>query len=252
MALLGGPAEGDASDSLYSTWAIAHGHLACAYSPITTHHIPSIAQAQHLHRPFGRSSLVLLIRSYESVTTFRSHPRARSARTALPRWSRCTAGQSNPMLRCPRFVSATSAGSSSWPEWWRCCGPRDVGVVDGNRRRFCSWRVFRPCWRRCVDYFHPQDLVAMGLILGGLGVCAAGVVDLGWRFGRTRFTTQQFALLVMAPLFVVAPRGGVRISSRRYVARRCSCSCTHGRFLLRSGATASLLGTGHSSGRGEL
>src|SRR5579872_4583661 len=36
MGLLGGPVEGDASESVYSTWAIAHGDFACAY-PVVSH-----------------------------------------------------------------------------------------------------------------------------------------------------------------------------------------------------------------------
>ena len=33
VALLGGPTQGDSAESLYATWSIAHGNLACAYPP---------------------------------------------------------------------------------------------------------------------------------------------------------------------------------------------------------------------------
>jgi hypothetical protein len=59
----------------------------------------------------------------------------------------------------------------------------------------------------CVEnYFHPQDLVAMGLVMAALACMlrhrwiVAGIL-LG-----LAIITQQFALLALAPLFVVAPR----------------------------------------------
>ena len=43
-ALLGGPSEGDAVESLYSTWAVAHGHFSCVYPLKAAHHVASIAR----------------------------------------------------------------------------------------------------------------------------------------------------------------------------------------------------------------
>ncbi len=40
---LGGPTEGDAAESVYSTWAIAHGQLACSYPPPSNFRFPGIA-----------------------------------------------------------------------------------------------------------------------------------------------------------------------------------------------------------------
>ena len=37
IALFGGPAQPDASESFYATWAIAHGSVACAYPPAGPH-----------------------------------------------------------------------------------------------------------------------------------------------------------------------------------------------------------------------
>src|ERR1019366_2818573 len=44
IAMLGGPSESDANEFVYSTWAIAHGHLACAYSPGTVLNLPGISK----------------------------------------------------------------------------------------------------------------------------------------------------------------------------------------------------------------
>jgi hypothetical protein len=56
-----------------------------------------------------------------------------------------------------------------------------------------------------LDDFHPQDLLAMGLVLGGVAcVRRSWWVWAGVLFGLA-VTSQQFALLVVAPLFVVAP-----------------------------------------------
>jgi len=57
-----------------------------------------------------------------------------------------------------------------------------------------------------TEYFHPQDLLAMGLIL--IGVARARESRWIWAGALLglALTTNQFALLVWAPLFMVAPR----------------------------------------------
>jgi hypothetical protein len=58
----------------------------------------------------------------------------------------------------------------------------------------------------CVrPYFHPEDLLALGLALGGLACTRRG----SWAWAGVllglSFTSQQFVLLIIAPLVVVAP-----------------------------------------------
>jgi hypothetical protein len=56
-----------------------------------------------------------------------------------------------------------------------------------------------------VDDFHPQDLLAMGLVLGGVAcVQRRSWVWAGVLLGLA-VTSQQFALLVLAPLIVIVP-----------------------------------------------
>ena len=56
VAFLGGPIEGDASESVYSTWAVQHGAFACAYAPIAHLHIPFFVTPFAFVAPLYRSS----------------------------------------------------------------------------------------------------------------------------------------------------------------------------------------------------
>jgi len=62
-----------------------------------------------------------------------------------------------------------------------------------------------PVWSAVENIFHPEDLMAMGLVLGGV----ACVFRRWWAWAGILLAlavlSQQFALLVAAPLFVVAP-----------------------------------------------
>ena len=83
--------------------------------------------------------------------------------------------------------------------------------ASGRRRR--GWEpatllvvaCLPPVWLCLVEYFHPQDLIAMGLALGALACArrdswvAAGVLVI------LAFLSQQFAILVAVPLLVLAP-----------------------------------------------
>ena len=43
VALLGGPATIDSEQSVFGTWALAHGHAACAYPPVSYRGYPVVA-----------------------------------------------------------------------------------------------------------------------------------------------------------------------------------------------------------------
>jgi hypothetical protein len=89
-----------------------------------------------------------------------------------------------------------------------------VALLRSSGRGRCGWEPIAlallacsPPVFMCVQtYFHPEDLVAMGLVLGGLA-CARRDWWLwsGILLGLA-VASQQFALLAVAPLFVVAPR----------------------------------------------
>jgi hypothetical protein len=60
-----------------------------------------------------------------------------------------------------------------------------------------------------AEYFHPQDLIAMGMILAGLASAIRGRwIWTGLLFGLA-ISTQQFAILAFVPLFAMAPRSRI-------------------------------------------
>ena len=62
-----------------------------------------------------------------------------------------------------------------------------------------------PVWMPIEQYFHPQDLLAMGLVLASLAcVRRQAWIGAGALIGLA-FLSQQFALLAAVPLLVVAP-----------------------------------------------
>ena len=90
-----------------------------------------------------------------------------------------------------------------------------VAVLRSIGRGRCGWEPttlvivagLPPVWLCVEGTFHPEDLVAMGLALVAVALARrsswawAGVVV------ALAVLSQQFALLVAAPLFVLAPRG---------------------------------------------
>ncbi len=62
-----------------------------------------------------------------------------------------------------------------------------------------------PVWMCVQSYFHPQDLLAMGLGLSAMACGLRGRWILAGILCALAVLSQQFALLVAAPLFVLAP-----------------------------------------------
>jgi hypothetical protein len=89
-----------------------------------------------------------------------------------------------------------------------------VALLRASGRGRCGWEPATLVLAACVPpvfmsvqrFFHPEDLLAMGLILGALACVRQGWwVWAGILIGLA-VTSQQFALLVAAPLLVVAPK----------------------------------------------
>ena len=109
-----------------------------------------------------------------------------------------------------------------------------------------------PVWLCLVEYFHPQDLIAMGLALGALACArrdswvAAGVLVI------LAFLSQQFAILVAVPLLVLAP------AKRRpaYVAAASATAVLAILFLVVTSSSRAvalaLEGTGNTGGKGTV
>ncbi len=92
-----------------------------------------------------------------------------------------------------------------------------------------------PVYASVSEYFHPQDLLAIGLILLAVGSGVRGRwVWAGVLLGLS-FTSQQFALLAIAPLFVVVPRNQ---RMRLVLSTVLSVVVVDGPFIIASGGKA--------------
>jgi len=224
IALLGGPSQADAVESLYGTWAIAHGRLACAYPPAGT--VPaSRFFAYYQPRP-GAPPLWPLISGGVAVL-------ARIGHTALfPSQQALGASCINGYEAMYKWAQDTGAifptiGLGYWSWFVLLAGV--VALLRASGRGHTGWEAFGVVfvalvpivWMPLLDVFHPQDLAALGLVLAGTAcglrhkwVWAGVLVGLA-------VTSQQFALLVLVPLFVVAPgkqRWRLLVSSAAAVA----------------------------------
>lgn len=204
--VLGGPTEGDAAESVYSTWAIAHANFACAYPPAAKLSLfPNVARPFAFTAPLyplitGLFAAVLRIGHSVAFPSRNLGSNCSHAFLTIFHWS-ASASAIGPTINLSYLV---------WPVLM-------VGAItmlrsSGRGRR--GWEpvtliilaLTPPVVMCLVDFFHPQDVFAMGLALIGLALFLrqrwiwAGVL-LG-----LAFTAQPFAVLVFAPLLVVAPR----------------------------------------------
>jgi hypothetical protein len=205
VRLFGGPAYVDAVESVYSTWAIAHGHLACAYPPGTPYHFTGVGHPIPFIAPLwplisgGVTALTQIGHNVPFPSSAALGPHCSTALTAMTRWS----------ARSGALTTTMKVG-------YLCWFPLMAGVIAVLRasgRGRSRWEPAVLVALACVpcvlmpllDDFHPQDLLAMGLVLGGVACARRG----SWAWAGVLLglavTSQQFALLVLAPLLVVAP-----------------------------------------------
>ena len=203
-SFLGGPIEGDAAESAYSTWSIAHGNLACAYPPASSFGFPNIAHPYALVAPFYAlfsGALAALFHIGNSVpfpSPDKMGPHCSHALSTMFKWS-IHASAIGPTIRLSYFV-------------WLILM---VGTITFIRASGKGRRLWEPAtlivlailptvFMAVGASFHPQDLAAMGFVLASL----AAFIRKKWLLAGVliglALTTQQFALLAFAPLLVVA------------------------------------------------
>jgi hypothetical protein len=206
-ALIGGPSESDASVSAYITLSIAHGNFACSYAPIGTFHHIGIAYPYVLIAPLypllsgGFLALTHLTNSVPFPAPAQLEPHCLNTYTAMYGWL----GKSDAILTTVRVGYLT----------WLALVAGAVAVLRAAGRGRRGWEpvalvllAIAPPVLECLTiYFHPQDLMAMGLVLG----CLACAIRRRWALTGVllglAFVTNQFVLLVAAPLFVLVPKG---------------------------------------------
>jgi hypothetical protein len=194
VQLFGGPAPGDAIFSTPSTWAIGHGQLGCAFPP---GHI-LIAPVY----PFlsgGMTAITHIGHAVPFPARSALGPHCDSADSVISRWS----------VRAGALTNTLRVG---YVGWLALLGGI-VSFLRASGRGRCGWEpatllavaCLPPVWLCLVEYFHPQDLVAMGLALGAMACArrdswvAAGILV------TFAILSQQFAVLVAVPLLVLAP-----------------------------------------------
>ncbi len=193
--VLGGLTSLDALLSTYSSWFMAHGNFACAYPPGSSDQVALTAPlytlvAGGLSALFGVGHGV----AFPSQSVLGTH--CLTWLGPIRQWSTKTSALT-PTLRF---------GYSSW----LVLMVGVVAILRTSRRGRTGWEPLTlvliactPPVFMCLQYlFHPQDLLAMGLILFGV----ASVLRRRWVLAGVimglALTSQQFAVLVLVALLV--------------------------------------------------
>ena len=203
--LLGGPSLADSSESVYSALLISHGNWACAYPPLAFSHVDG-------------TPLVLTSPVYVLVSGALASLLGFGATTAFPSVAIMGADCSHAFALTSSWAQSTGVltsmqrlGFVSWAvlvvgfiAMLRVSGQGHDGVgIVAILAVLCSPPVFSSL----VFTFHPEDVMAMGLVL----LAVAGVIGRRWflvgALMALGVTTQLFALLALIPLAAVIPRG---------------------------------------------
>ena len=208
IALFGGPTQNDAVETFYATWAIAHGKLACVYPPASA--VPASHVFPYYQPHPGAPPLWPFISGALAAVTRIGHTVAFPSQQALG--ANCSHGYFAMYLWAQHNAAIfPTIGLGYWSWFVLLAGV--IALLRASGRGRTGWEAFGVvfiallpvAWMPLLQQFHPQDLVAMGLLLGATA-CAlrrewvwAGVLV------GLAITSQQFALLVLVPLFVVAP-----------------------------------------------
>jgi hypothetical protein len=194
---LGGLSRGDAVESAYSTWAVAHGS-SCLYPTGVAHGHPLVAPLY----PLISGALSWLAQIGHGVA-FPSQsalgPHCSATVTALSRWS----------SRAGALTSTVELGYFAWVATMAGL----IALLRASGRGRCGWEpatliaaaCIPPVFMSVQTSFHPEGFLAMGLVLGGLACVRRGRWVWAGLLCGLAVTSQQFALLAVAPLLVVAP-----------------------------------------------
>src|ERR1700722_12924191 len=205
-ACIGGPVQGDSALSVFTTWAIAHGNVACAYSLSGVHNLPTLARPNAYLPPlyplFSSGVLALTHVTYNVPfpTSAQLGAHCLTSDAAMFQW----ASRANAIMPTIRIGYLT----------WIALMAGTISLLRASGRGRSGWEpatllflaVSAPVFESLTEYFHPQDIIAMGLILGSLACALRGKWAWAGILIGLAFTSNQFALLVAAPLFVLVPR----------------------------------------------
>lgn len=200
---LGGVVEGDSAQSIYSTWAVQHGQFACIYPPATTFHFPLIALPYAFVAPFwpllsGGLAAIFQIGHAIPFPSLGAH--CANASPAIYHWF-VASGSGLPTVRLGYFA-------------WVFLLVGVVAYLRSIGRGKTLWEPFTllvlavtpSVFMTLTQYFHPQDIIAVGLSLVGLSFVQRDKWLWAGVFLGLAFTSQQFAILPIALVLVLAHR----------------------------------------------
>lgn len=191
----GGFAGNDSFESVFSTWAVAHGQLACAFPEgyrVTAPLYPLLSG--------GAAAIAHIGQTVPFPPRQAMGPHCTDSFLAINTWSL----QAGAIGRTVEF---------GYLGWLVLLGGA-IALLRATDRGLRRWEpatlillaCLPPVWTCLQSTFHPEDLMAMGFALAAVGCALRGSwVGAGVLIGLA-VLSQQFALLVGAPLFVLAPR----------------------------------------------
>jgi Glycosyltransferase family 87 len=189
---LGGFSATDSYESVYTTWALANGHAACAFPHgfnVTAPLYPLLSAGGVALEHVGRGTPFPAVTPGHCNTAF----------IAIDAWSH----------RTDALVRTLQVGLLAWLAFQSGA----IALLRAIGRGRCRWEpatllllaCLPPVWSCLQSTFHPEDLLALGLALWALA-CALRR-SWGWAGALVGLAvlTQQYALLIAVPLFFIAP-----------------------------------------------
>ena len=195
----GGFNQGDRSEVLLPTWAMAHGAFACAYSnPGVIKHV--YAAPAYSMITAGLSALLRIGHTIPFPTSAELGSECGTSVSAISSWAIRSGAVHSTMLLGYVAPLALLLGM--------------VSVFEGTLFRRTLWEVVAlvtialtpAMFLAFAFFFHPQDVLAMGILLGAIAAASSRRWGLCGVLLGLAFVTQQFALLVGVLFLVLVPR----------------------------------------------
>jgi hypothetical protein len=194
-AALGGPSLGDSQETQFTSWSFAHGQFACAYLS-EPHFIQEGPLYALLSAPFDWIFRVGGSVAFPSGAQLGPH---------------CTHALSAVSFWADRSLPLNSSLLVGYLVWFTLLFGL-VALLRACDRGRCGWEIVTvvavaltpPVFMCLQEDFHPEDLLCMGLVLGGLACIRRG--RWGWSGVLTGLAVaaQPFGLLAIAPLIMLA------------------------------------------------
>lgn len=195
---LGGPTQSDAVSTNFPTWAISQGQIACAYPPSSTVPFPMVDTLYPLVA--GGISAVLGIGDHTGFpTSAQMGPNCIHTITAMTHWE----NKANIFDATARIALIG----------WLFLSVGVLAFLRTTKRKGTYWMfaalmlmaISPPILDAIYVDLHPEDFLALGFGLGAVALAKRHNWLVAGLLVGLAVTSQQFALLIAAPLFVLVP-----------------------------------------------